>query len=47
LGGGYTYRANKTRISLIRAGTREKEQVVGPTTVVLPGDVIRVEERFF
>ena len=48
LGGGYTYRANKSRITLIRAGESEKNKLsVSAETRVLPGDVVRVEERFF
>jgi protein involved in polysaccharide export with SLBB domain len=48
LGGGYTYRANKDRITLIRAGTTEKDkEIVSQETRVLPGDVVRIEERFF
>jgi protein involved in polysaccharide export with SLBB domain len=48
LGGGFTYRANKRNITLLRAGSSEgQKQVVGPDTKVLPGDLVRVEERFF
>ena len=48
LGGGYTYRANKDKITIIRANDKgRKPQTVSPDTVVLPGDVVRVEERFF
>lgn len=48
LGGGYTYRANKNKITLIRAGDPSRDGTkVGPETRVLPGDVVRVEERFF
>ena len=48
LGGGFTYRANKRNITLLRAGRSEgQKQVVSPDTKVLPGDVVRVEERFF
>jgi polysaccharide export outer membrane protein len=48
LGGGFTYRAKEDKITIIRATDRErKPQTVTPETVVLPGDVVRVEERFF
>lgn len=48
LGGGYTYRANKKKITIIRAKDKDRvPQTVPPETVVLPGDVVRVEERFF
>lgn len=48
LGGGYTYRANKKKITLLREGSSEEgKQIVTQETKVLPGDVIRVEERFF
>lgn len=48
LGGGFTYRAKKERILIIRAGDESRKPEVGtPDTVVLPGDVVRVEERFF
>ncbi len=47
LGGGYTYRANKELITLIRSGSSERDKMsVGPETRVLPGDVVRIEERF-
>ena len=48
LGGGFTYRANKERITIIRAsGANQEPQTINPDDVVLPGDVVRVEERFF
>jgi protein involved in polysaccharide export with SLBB domain len=48
LGGGYTYRANQNKITVIRATDASRTpQTIDPETVVLPGDVIRVEERFF
>ena len=48
LAGGYTYRAHKESITIIRANdpTREKTPV-DSNTPVLPGDVIEVPERFF
>ena len=48
LGGGFTYRANKKEISLLRSGASEtNKEVVSQGAKVLPGDVLRVEERFF
>ena len=48
LGGGYTYRANKDKITLIRAADPNREPAtVTPDTKVLPGDVVKIEERFF
>lgn len=46
--GGFTYRANETVI-LIKGGEEDQEQRVrlDATTKVLPGDTIRVIERFF
>lgn len=48
MAGGYTYRANTSRVVLTRHETG-KEQSVDPNSdmMVLPGDVIRVKERFF
>ncbi len=48
LAGGYTYRARKKRLLITRANDAEgAEQPVTENTVVLPGDVVRVPERFF
>ncbi len=48
LAGGFTYRADEDDIRLIRSSDRsERERTVGLNAVVLPGDVVRVEERFF
>ncbi len=48
LGGGFTYRARKEPIYVSRAGDEErKEMPVNPDDPILPGDVIRVRERFF
>jgi len=48
LGGGFTYRAVKEKITVIRAtdATRTPE-TIPPEGVILPGDVVRIEERFF
>jgi len=46
--GGFTYRANERRVMIQRAGTTEEVQMeLTPTLQVLPGDTIRVLERFF
>jgi protein involved in polysaccharide export with SLBB domain len=48
LAGGYTYRANKDRIYIQRPGEPDKDAIaVKENTPVLPGDILRVEERFF
>ncbi len=48
LAGGYTYRAKKKKVLLIRGtDTARKERPATDTTIVLPGDVIKVPERFF
>lgn len=48
LAGGYTYRARKERILIERGGADDVEAIeVGERAVVLPGDVITVDERFF
>ncbi len=48
IGGGFTHRAKKTQMVVIRASDADKsEQPVAVTDPVLPGDVIKVLERFF
>ena len=48
LGGGFTYRARQRTAFLTRAADPErKEQPVATDSIVMPGDVIRVPERFF
>ena len=48
LGGGFTYRAKKEKITIIRANDSSRTpETVPPETFVLPGDVVRIEERFF
>lgn len=42
---GYTYRASKTRITIQHIGG--KEEPATEDTPVLPGDIVRVPERFF
>ena len=46
--GGYTYRARKNRMLIKRAKDKTgKEVPATEATAVLPGDVVRVPERFF
>lgn len=48
LAGGYTYRAREDRLLIVRGADPERnEEQVSVDTVVLPGDIIRVPERFF
>lgn len=48
LGGGFTYRADKDDILIIRANDKNREpEKATSATIVLPGDIIKVEERFF
>jgi len=48
LAGGYTPRANRDRIYVKRASNpKAGEQRVQEDGVILPGDVVRVAERFF
>ncbi|MGR8934985.1 MAG: polysaccharide biosynthesis/export family protein [Gammaproteobacteria bacterium] len=48
IAGGFTYRAVKDYVYVIRANDPEKEeQKLGVDELVMPGDVIRVDERFF
>jgi polysaccharide export outer membrane protein len=46
IAGGYTYRAAQNRITIERFGTKG-ERPAGENMPVLPGDIIRVPERFF
>ena len=46
--GGYTYRANETFVILVREGSPAQVRVALPADIdILPGDNIRVPERFF
>ncbi len=48
MAGGYSYRANEGYIFLMREGFTERRKISLPTNMpVLPGDNIRVPERFF
>lgn len=46
--GGYTYRAATRSVYVVRDGTiGEVELPASPATIIRPGDIIRVRERFF
>ena len=48
IGGGFTYRARKKQMLVIRETDETRtEQEIEPNGKVLPGDLIRVAERFF
>ncbi|WP_255833931.1 polysaccharide biosynthesis/export family protein [Kordiimonas sp. SCSIO 12603] len=48
LASGFTYRANKKKFEITRkVGGREEKITVDITAQVLPGDIIRIAERFF
>lgn len=45
--GGYTYRANQDRVYITRGEGAEVAYPASQAVKVLPGDVVRVSERFF
>jgi protein involved in polysaccharide export with SLBB domain len=46
--GGFTYRANRGRVFIQRQGSPEEDSTrLRPDTQVMPGDTIRIGERFF
>ncbi len=46
--GGSTYRASNSRVFIQRFGEKTlKEYQLDPGVVVMPGDVVRVPERYF
>lgn len=48
MAGGYTYRAKKSKVVIRRGEENGTQQITAsPDTVILPGDVIEVPERFF
>lgn len=47
LAGGYTFRARTSKIELIRANAPDTTILVDQNTLLLPGDIIRIKERFF
>lgn len=44
--GGFTYRANQDQVFITRGGN-ESEYPVSQSVRVLPGDIVRIPERFF
>lgn len=45
---GFTYRANKGKVFLKRAGEKEEKTIkLTPSLEVLPGDTVRIGERYF
>ena len=47
MAGGFTFRARENAIAVQRGGSGAPQVVVTPDTPILPGDIIRVPERFF
>ena len=48
IAGGYTYRARESEVSVQRSGDpKGRGKPANPATVILPGDVINVPQRFF
>ena len=48
IAGGTTYRANSSRVYIQRFGSTDlTEYDQSPTIMVMPGDVVRVPERYF
>ena len=47
LAGGYTFRARTSKIELLHASDPDKPILVDQNAVLLPGDIVRVKERFF
>ena len=46
--GGFSYRANRSVVYVLHhRGTEEKKYKLTPTTIVQPGDTIRIVQRFF
>lgn len=45
--GGYTYRANSDRVLITRGDGAEQEYPASQAVKVLPGDIVRIPERFF
>lgn len=48
MAGGYTYRARTSKVKITRPGNETQVEIqADPDTLVMPGDVIEVPERFF
>jgi polysaccharide export outer membrane protein len=47
MAGGYTYRANQSYMILTRDGVGEVSVPASGAVTLLPGDNVRIPERFF
>ena len=48
LAGGYTYRANDSEVFIRRNGSNKEEKLpADQLTKIRPGDIVRIDERFF
>lgn len=48
IAGGYTERASKQKITIVREDQGERVEILAePTTVVLPGDIVNIKQSFF
>jgi polysaccharide export outer membrane protein len=47
MAGGYTHRARRNQAEITRAASGEVIEEADHTTIILPGDVINIRERFF
>jgi len=47
MAGGFSYRANESKVLIRRDKGSGNQETATPDTSVLPGDVIEVQERFF
>jgi polysaccharide export outer membrane protein len=45
--GGFTYRANQDQVYITRGGDKESAYALSQSVRVLPGDIVRIPERFF
>ncbi|HEY4344546.1 MAG TPA: polysaccharide biosynthesis/export family protein [Parvibaculum sp.] len=45
--GGFTYRASQDHVFITRGGREEDEYPANQSVRVLPGDIVRIPERFF
>lgn len=45
--GGFTYRAEQDEVYITRDGEKEKAYATDQAVKVLPGDIVRIPERFF
>ena len=45
--GGFTYRAKQDEVYITRDGAKEKAYTTDQAIKVLPGDIVRIPERFF